>query len=60
MSMTVRRLITALKKMPPDAKIAICCHDQNPEAGEFNGSPWKVERAPLMLKDRGLDVVIFQ
>jgi hypothetical protein len=58
MSMTVRALIAALKKLPPTAKIAVCAHDQSAEHGEFDGFARYVELAPPALKDRGAGVVI--
>jgi hypothetical protein len=56
--MTVRRLIKALKKMPPDAKVAICAHDQDPERGEFDGFVNRVEASPKAIRERGAGVVI--
>lgn len=58
MSMTVRQLISALKKMPLHAKVAVCAHDQDPEAGEFDGAPQHVEEASPKMRERGYQVVI--
>jgi hypothetical protein len=56
--MTVRRLITALKKMPADAKVAVCAHDHSAEHGEFDGFANRVELAPKAMRERGAGVVI--
>ena len=58
MSMTVRRLIAALKKMPPDAKVAVADHDHDSEAGQYNSSPFSVELATPAMRQRGFGVVI--
>lgn len=58
MTMTVRRLINALKKMPPRAKVCFVAHDQNPDDGEFDGAVSLVQEAPDAIKARGYEVVI--
>jgi hypothetical protein len=59
--MTVRRLITALKKMPQDAKVVIADHDHDSEGGQYNGpipSPHSICVASREMKERGYGVVI--
>jgi hypothetical protein len=58
MSITVRRLITALKKLPPDAKVCWCDHDQDPESGELNGPVHHAEPAPPALRKLGYGAVL--
>lgn len=61
MALTVRRLISALKKMPQDAKVVIADHDHNDDIGEFNGpipGPSFIWRASRAIRQRGYDVVI--
>lgn len=58
MAMTVRRLITVLKKLPQNAQVCVCAHDQNPEQGEFDGGVFSVDVAPPAIKERGYGVVI--
>lgn len=60
MSLTVRQLIAQLKKMPPGAKVCVVAHDQNPEAGEFDGAVRRVEEAPMAIRDRGYAVMLAQ
>jgi len=56
--MTVQKLIALLRKMPPRTMVAVCNHDQDPEQGEFDGTPHGVAEAPDALKARGYGVVI--
>lgn len=56
--MTVRQLIAALKKMPPNAEVAVCAHDQDDEAGEFDGFAHSVIAASPAMRKRGAGVVI--
>jgi hypothetical protein len=56
--MTVRRLIAQLRKLPPNAKVAVCAHDQDPARGEFDGFVNSVSPAPDALRERGCGVVI--
>lgn len=56
--MRVAQLIARLRKMPSNAKVVVCAHDQNPEAGEFDGIPSTVYEAPEALRARGYSVVI--
>lgn len=58
MSMTVRKLIAELRKMPATAKVCVCAHDQDPNDGDYDGSVNGVEEAPPAMKDRGYGVVI--
>lgn len=58
MSMTVRKLIAELRKMPATAKVCVCAHDQDPASGNFDGGVNDVIAAPQVLKDRGYGVVI--
>lgn len=58
MALTVRQLIAKLKKMPPGAKVCFAAHDQNPEAGEFDGTVNSVEESPPALKERGYGVLL--
>jgi hypothetical protein len=55
---TVEQLIAALKKLPPNAKIALVDHDQNYHAGEMNGALNRVEEAPPAIKLRGFGAVL--
>lgn len=56
--MTVRKLIAELKKLPPNARVCFAAHDQNPEAGEFDGDVRSVDEAPPALQERGYGVVL--
>ncbi len=56
--MTVRRLITALKKMPQDAKVGFATHDQNYEAGEYDGIVSGVGIVPPEARHHGCAVMI--
>lgn len=56
--MKVRQLIAALKKMPQDAKVVVCDHDQDDDAGEYNGSPHAVWLASEAMREKGYEVVI--
>jgi len=56
--LTVRQLIAKLKKMPPDALVVFCAHDQEPEQGEYDGSVYAVDEAPPALRDRGYGVTL--
>lgn len=56
--MTVRKMIALLKKMPQNAQVVVCDHDQDPERGEFSGVPNWVVEAPPAIKARGYGVVI--
>ncbi len=56
--MTVRELIRRLNKMPPNAKVAFCDHDQDWDRGEMNGPIQRCEEAPDAIKDRGYGVVL--
>ena len=56
--MTVRQLIAALRKMPANAKVVVCDHDQDDESGEYNGSPGCVTEASATMRERGYGVVI--
>jgi len=64
MSMSVRKLISLLKKMPPDAKIAVRDHDQSD--GEINGWPRHIELIhssdleQQWNKDRNTQIVVIQ
>lgn len=58
MTMTVRRLITALKKMPPNALVAVAAHDQDDEAGEYDGFVNGVHHASPAMREHGAGVVI--
>ena len=59
MSMTVRRLIAELKKMPLDAKVVVADHDHDSEdAAEYNGPPSSVWLATPAMRKRGYGVVI--
>ena len=62
MSLTVRRLITALKKMPQDAKVVVADHDHDSEdAGQYNGSipgAYSISVASPAMRKRGFGVVI--
>jgi hypothetical protein len=58
MTLTVRKLISELRKMPQTAKVAVCAHDQDPEQGEYDGGANRVELAPPAMKERGYGVII--
>lgn len=58
MSMTVRKLIAELRKMPATAKVCVCAHDQDPHDGDYDGGVLSVIAAPQALKERGYGVVI--
>jgi hypothetical protein len=58
MSMTVRKLIALLKKMPPNGKVVVSDHDHDDQSGQFSGSPFTVREASDAMKARGYDVVI--
>lgn len=58
-AITVRRLITQLKKMPQNATIVVADHDHDYEYdGEFNGPVRGAVRAPPAIRARGYGVVI--
>lgn len=55
--MTVRRLISLLKKMPQNAGVGIQDHDHGED--EMNGLLRSVEEAsPTLKKERGVGVVL--
>lgn len=61
MSMTVRDLIKALKKMPQDAKVVVADHDHDSDSGQYNGSipsASSIDVATPQMLDRGYGVVI--
>jgi hypothetical protein len=58
MSMTVRKLIAELRKMPQTSKIVVCAHDHEPSLGEYDGLICNIFEAPQAIKDRGYGVVI--
>jgi len=58
MSMTVRKLIAELRKMPPTATVAVCAHDQDPHDGDYDGGVRGVMAAPSAMKERGYGVII--
>jgi hypothetical protein len=59
MALTVRRLITALKKMPPNAKVCFAAHDQDWHAGEYDGPVNYVDVIPESAREKhGYSVVI--
>lgn len=44
-ALTVRQIIAKLKKMPPDATVAFAAHDQDSDAGEYDGIVREVEES---------------
>jgi hypothetical protein len=59
MSMTVKQIIAALRKMPPGATVAFCAHDQDSDVGEYDGIVRKVEEAsPQAKRHHGAGVII--
>lgn len=60
MAMNVRQLIKALQAFPPNAKVVVCSHDQDPEKGEMDGFISTVGEAPIAIEERGAGVVIYQ
>jgi hypothetical protein len=56
--LTVRRLIAALKKMPPSAKVCFAAHDQNWVAGEYDGIVHSVDVVPTGARHHGCGVVL--
>jgi len=58
MAMTVRRLITALKKMPQDSKVCFAAHDQDWTSGEYDNVVSGVNIVPVAARHYGCGVVI--
>jgi len=56
--MTVRKLIAALKKMPPDAKVCFAAHDQDWAAGDYDGIVRSVGEVRLEARHHGCAVVL--
>lgn len=59
MSMTVRKLIAELRKMPQNATVVFAAHDQDSSAGEYDGHVNGVDKAtPQAKRHHGAGVVI--
>lgn len=59
MSLTVKQIIAALKKMPPNARVVFCAHDQHDEIGEYDGFVSGVgEATPEAKRRHGAGVII--
>ena len=58
MSMTVKQMIAALRRMPPGARVVFCAHDQDADAGEYDGFVNEVTEASPAMMQHGAGVVI--